>query len=193
MAYTPNAFDFTRPVDTDIAETAQLEFRTMKAFYMGTVARTFQIVGAAVGGGVNMWVASIPAGILGTSRTLVMRATGFINNTTGGAANTNFLITYGGGGVNGTAIIPGNGTFAFELIFEVSNNNATNVQTFWLNCIVYGTNSGSGNQQSAAGNTGARNAGAVDSTIAQNLTINATNSSATNYNIVIDKAVITWE
>lgn len=194
MAYTPSAFDSTRPVDTDIAETAQLEFRTMKAFYMGTVAKVNSVVGVAGAAPVNVFTVSIPAGILGTTKSIRARITGYITNTTGGAVTVTWNLTYNAVSImQGVLNIPGNGTFAYEINMDLTNQTATNVQLCWTDSHVFADNSGVGVTQNATQNSAGRNQIAVDSTIAQNLIFITQNSSAVNMTNVMDKAYITWQ
>lgn len=194
MAYTPSAFDITRPVDTDIAETAQLEFRTMKAFYMGTVAKFGSVAGSVGAGSVTLVTTSIPAGILGTTKTIKLRASGFIINSTGGAANTSWAVLYAGITVSaGTFSSAGTGNYAWLLEVEITADGLTNAQRIFAQAHIFTTDSSSGTAQDAIANRGARNTATIDSTIAQNLILNTQNSSAVNYTTSMDKAQVMWQ
>lgn len=194
MAYTPSAFELTRPIDTDIAETAQLEFRTMKAFYMGTVAKFNSLAGGLTAGAVTIWTTSIPAGILGTTKTVKSRTTGFIVNSTGGAASTAWAILYAGITLAaGTFSTPGNGSYAWVLEAEITADNSTNAQRIFAHSRIFTTDSSSGTAQDTVANRAARNSSAIDSTIAQTMLLSMQNSTAVNYTTSMDKAQVMWQ
>lgn len=194
MAYTPSAFELTRPVDTDIAETAQLEFRTMKAFYMGTVAKFGLVNSGGTAASFTMFTTSIPAGILGTNKTIRARITGLINNTTSAVQSSAWSMAYGGTILaSGILPVPGNGSFAWLIIFDITANALTNAQVIFAQDSIFDNNSSAGTGQNILFSHGSRNVGAIDSTIAQNLIFGTQNSSAVNYNIQMDKALITWQ
>lgn len=194
MAYTPSAFDITRPVDTDIAETAQLEFRTMKAFYMGTIAKFNSVAGTLTAGAVTVWTTSIPAGILGTTKTIKSRTTGFIVNSTGSVQNTSWAILYAGSVIAaGTLNVGGTGIYAFLIECEITADGATNVQKIFAQHHVFNSDSSSGTMTDALTNRGTRNTAALDSTITQTMLLSLQNSSNVNYVINIDKAQVMWQ
>lgn len=193
MAYTPSAFDITRPVDTDIAETAQLEFRTMKAFYMGTVFKSNSVAGTLTSGAVTVWTTSIPAGILGTTKTIKTKTTGFIVNSTGSAQTTSWAILYAGSVIAAGTLSAGLGNTAWLIECELTADGATNVQKVFAQQHTFTTDSSSGTLQDVTTNRGARNTAALDSTIAQTMLLSTQNSSNTNYVINMDKAQVMWQ
>lgn len=193
MAYTPNAFDSTRPIDTDIAETAQLEFRTMKAFYHGTVGRTAAFTSVNTAVGVNILNISIPAGILGSNKKVTGLITGYFSNATGGAQSTTINISYGAT-VIATFVInaPTNGNFAFKIEIDLHNTTATNAQGCFVELTTFATDSHTGFQASS-GTSGIMGASAEDSTAAKNLTVTSQMSAASpNLAVVITSSFVEW-
>lgn len=182
MAYTPVATDTSRPVDTDIAETAQLEFRTMKAFYRGTLSRS----GAQLTFGNTAAVSTIidtivPASSLLTNRKLKVHITGYLVNATGGAQTSTLNFSFGGTNFFGNTVsAPANGTYGFRAIAEVQNLGLTNAQVTFSKLESYNTNSNTGGQSILAGypfskfGTGL----AIDTTVDQHLLVTSTLSAA---------------
>lgn len=193
MAYTPNAYDTTRPVDADIAETAQLEFRTMKAFYKGTVGRaaSAQIATSAVP--TNLAVILVPAAVMSTNRKLKYRASGVISNATGGAITVTFNVSYGASVVNQCVVpIAANGNYAFDLDWQSVQNGTTNTQLSHMKITTYGDGSITGTGISAISAIGGTNSGATDTTAAANFAVLVTNSSAGAITSVLHAAALEW-
>jgi hypothetical protein len=195
MAYTPNAFDFTRPIDTDIAETAQLEFRTMKAFYSGIVGSraAFSITNSVVP--TQSFNVSVPASILSTIKKLRFTAWGSIINNTGGAQISSLAVTYGGGTLLGATLnIPGNGSFGFRLVCDLMNRNVTNSQASFGEINLYQTPSNAGTPNVVIVDAGGSNTLAVDTTIAQFFALLVTNGVASpNFTTNVDGHHLEWQ
>jgi hypothetical protein len=197
MAYVPSAFDTTRPVDADIAETAQLEFRTIKSFYQCVVTRAYvPVTSVNTVVGVNLFSTTIPAGLLGTNKRLRLQATGGIVNTTGAAQTTNMAFSYAGANV-GTAVIPipGNGSFAWKCEGELFNiNGNANTQAGFFEVRTYGTPSTLGAGVAAISLIGSSiDTFGVPSGIAQTLALAVANGVASpNYATFMDGAILEW-
>lgn len=175
--YVPNILDAANPTDAQFAESAQLEFRTIKA------ATYFNLFHSTGGNAVvntvavtNMFDAyALAAGALGIHKRIKLTLFGHYSNNTAGAQTATFIISYGGTALFTVVITIGNtsGFGAWELECDFGNWGATNTQIARSKITLWQVPSINGDVNEIINTYPVGNVNAlptVDSTLVQNIT-----------------------
>jgi hypothetical protein len=130
MAYTPSVYDSTNPIGSVAAQTAAEEFRVLKAYVRGVIDRVETVTNTTNDSStVSFMSTTVPAGILGSGKTLKFTWKAHVSNNTGVNQTVTIAVVFGG-----TTLIsssptapPGNTFFNFEFMCTNLNDPAHQV------------------------------------------------------------------
>lgn len=129
MAYIPNPYDATNPLDSVDAGSMAAEFRSVKGFFGGVLGRDMT-PSNTVNSGATIIILSktVPAGAMGIDKKLRIKWFAHVDNSTGSNQNFTAALALGAAGLiaNTALLAPGASVLSFDM--EIMNVGAANSQ-----------------------------------------------------------------
>lgn len=195
MAYVPSVYDINNPTDAIIAQSAQAEFRALKAFIGGSPGRNTGIIGITNTVAVQtVFSTTILGGSLGTNKRLKLRWKGAVGNITGAQQNTQVQMFFGGVTVlSMLGSFPTGVTNLWVLDLEIVNSGATNAQSIYCSGYNVASNGVLPVALNASSNYAGFSTSAVDTTVDCFLAVTVQNAIASpSYTTTTFDSIVEW-